>query len=360
MIIVKSDLNGDLRRFSVEDSTSFEDFSLLLVQLYPTQQMYKIKYKDDEGDWLSITSTPELHEAIRITKLGSPSILRVSLDLGNSVPSVPSVPTTKNLESSHSRIQTIRIQGRTFMPTLEPKAPLGPIKVTNEEREPVVRPVEQSSSPSTPRDQEKEEVSVPEDSQLTPQDQEAREEKGETSAPKGSELPVKQRFGKVISNLSDDMARCTLESSTIVSVSQAQLGASTAAMCNNFADSVKEFYSQLILETRVDPNGAAALHTALDSLCEETASECDRLHKDLSEQVREQIMSVRSALNNQELNSTQGLEDLLQQSISDTHFLASSVLQKTREQSLSFLEVMNQLHNETVSSVLREAGAYDL
>jgi hypothetical protein len=212
---------------------------------------------------------------------------------------------------------------------IEPKAPIGVVKL------------------SPPEHGQPAEVSV-----LSEPKEEPKE------APPVTSAPTKKRFGTVISSLSDDTARTNLESSTIVSASQLQLGASTAAMCNTFAESVKEFYSNLISETqtRVDP-GAVTLQNALDSLCAETANECEKLQKDLGSQAQEQLKNVRAALNSQELSSSKDLEEILQQSITETHDLAASVLQKTREQSLSFLEDMNELHNETVSSVLREAGA---
>lgn len=125
MIIVKSDLNGDLRRFSLEDEATLEALSGLLLLLYPTEELghYRIKYKDDEGDLLSITSTTELHEAIRVTRTVSPPILRLTLQLapglGSSLPSgqASDCGASSLSNSSNPVPQPIRIQGRAFVPS---------------------------------------------------------------------------------------------------------------------------------------------------------------------------------------------------------------------------------------------------
>jgi len=231
-------------------------------------------------------------------------------------------------------VQQIRIQGKTYVPEIPTVklAPLGFTKIPMEE--PTVVEGE------TPFDEE--ETVAPPTFILAVEELK--------SAP-----PAKKRFGRLMSDLSDDTAASNLASSAAVFGEQADLGASTAASCKQFADNMKEFYSSLILETPA--LGTQALENVLDSLCVETANNCEKLQKDLTVQANEHMETVRSALKASDLTASQTLEELLQQSITEAHDLASSVLQKTREQSLSFLEVMNKLHNDTVTSVLRDAGA---
>jgi len=336
MIIVKTDLSGDLRRFSLDAEPTFESLTALLGQLYPVDiDKYRLKWKDDEGDWLVITCTQELREAVRLTQTLAAPILRILLEAKPSF----SFPTSKSVGLAPSPVvipsdqpaQTIRIQGKPFVGS-EPVAnfSFGVTKLPpKEEQIPVVKSV-------------KEEEKVP-----------MVETPMTTSTEKA--LP-KKRFGRVISELSDDTARLNEESSASVEKAQADLGASTAAACREFADSIKDFYSSLINETVAVP-GTAALEAALDSLCLETAHHCEKLQQDLAVQASQQLETVRSVLQSQDQTGSLELEEILQQSIAEAHNLASGVLQKTREQSISFLDVMNKLHQDTVSSVLKDAGA---
>jgi len=97
---LKITLQEDLRRISVPTSISFEVLTAQILKLYglPSTNELLIKYIDDEGDQVSITSAEELQEAFRICNTFRPPILRiVAKVLGNnavplSLPTPISVP----------------------------------------------------------------------------------------------------------------------------------------------------------------------------------------------------------------------------------------------------------------------------
>jgi len=70
---VPSTKGKDVRRFRLEDlpeaSDSFTALNLFLTSSFPSIS-YSIKYKDDEGDLVTIASDSELKEALRLTEPG--------------------------------------------------------------------------------------------------------------------------------------------------------------------------------------------------------------------------------------------------------------------------------------------------
>jgi len=91
-------LDGDLRRFSVQPTAKIEDLRTTLKAMYrlETPDSVTIKYVDDEGDLISITSTEELVEAFRLSKDLQPPILR--LTLYHTASPVPLTTTTTTTE----------------------------------------------------------------------------------------------------------------------------------------------------------------------------------------------------------------------------------------------------------------------
>jgi len=78
---VKSTLNGDLRRFTVDETITFAQLNVLLQNLYRIDtSTLGLHYVDEEGDDISITSDIELSEAVRVAVTSKPSILRVNLN----------------------------------------------------------------------------------------------------------------------------------------------------------------------------------------------------------------------------------------------------------------------------------------
>jgi len=72
MISIKFRFDGENRRVSISDEASLEDVISLAKTLFGSvleDREFCFKYRDDEGDIISISSTLELKEAIRIAKL---------------------------------------------------------------------------------------------------------------------------------------------------------------------------------------------------------------------------------------------------------------------------------------------------
>eukprot|EP01125_Pyxidicula_operculata_P005490 TRINITY_DN1944_c0_g1_i1.p1 TRINITY_DN1944_c0_g1~~TRINITY_DN1944_c0_g1_i1.p1 ORF type:complete len:357 (-),score=47.63 TRINITY_DN1944_c0_g1_i1:84-1154(-) len=77
MIVIKSELLGDFRRFSVSETTTFSELVQLLNKFYVLQETnYNVKYIDEDGDDIRITSDEELVEAFRT----NPKLLRIRVD----------------------------------------------------------------------------------------------------------------------------------------------------------------------------------------------------------------------------------------------------------------------------------------
>jgi len=90
---IKVQYNNDFRRFSVSPSTTFEDLYHQIATVYkfksnsPNEAI--IKYKDDEGDFISVSSTAELHEAFSITRTQVPPILRLFMSSSSTLVPIP-------------------------------------------------------------------------------------------------------------------------------------------------------------------------------------------------------------------------------------------------------------------------------
>jgi len=91
MFTIKSRYGDDLRRFAVPLSCSFEVLCAKLTKSYTLNTTsFIIKYVDDEGDQISITSTEELTEAFRLCKEQKPPILHLNIfQTQNKIEQVP-------------------------------------------------------------------------------------------------------------------------------------------------------------------------------------------------------------------------------------------------------------------------------
>jgi len=74
--IIKTDLNGDLRRITLTDSFSYRDLLKNLADIYHIDTKdYTIKYTDDDDDKVTISSEVEFVEALRLNA----STLRITI-----------------------------------------------------------------------------------------------------------------------------------------------------------------------------------------------------------------------------------------------------------------------------------------
>jgi len=135
-IVVKTSLNEDIRRFSVKEDCSWSNFKQLMYKLYDVDvTAYRITYKDEEGDDLSITTDEELKEGLRIASEMNPPILRVTLKMTNPLSTSQNMASsTSSLSLSSSSIPVVYVSGRAFVPTtvVKPKQ-YGPKKCSPED-----------------------------------------------------------------------------------------------------------------------------------------------------------------------------------------------------------------------------------
>jgi len=75
-IVVKAKWKDDLRRLTITKETDFVSFRALISKIF-NLNISLLKYVDDEGDEVSITSDEELKEAFRIAEIGNQTLLRV-------------------------------------------------------------------------------------------------------------------------------------------------------------------------------------------------------------------------------------------------------------------------------------------
>jgi len=84
MVVVKTSLGEDHRRFAMPRAQKLLSFVALIHKLYGYDAVKNdlvIQYKDEEGDLLNVTSDEELHEALRVAESSASSVLRVVLIL---------------------------------------------------------------------------------------------------------------------------------------------------------------------------------------------------------------------------------------------------------------------------------------
>lgn len=124
---MKISYNEDLRRLSVPSSTPFD------IVLEQVRKMFNLgetthillKYTDDEGDQVSITSQDELAEAFRVCGVLRPPILRVSVSVVGTRPPVV-------IAKEEVQTQPLDVQSSVLEPFLK-KEPSQPTSLTVEE-----------------------------------------------------------------------------------------------------------------------------------------------------------------------------------------------------------------------------------
>jgi len=79
MFTVKIHFQNDYRRFSIPISATFEQLKEQIAQIYKITEEFTVKYIDDEGDLISLTTNSELIEAVRFANNQVPPILRLAI-----------------------------------------------------------------------------------------------------------------------------------------------------------------------------------------------------------------------------------------------------------------------------------------
>jgi len=157
MIVVKANINEEVRRFRVEEDSTYESLCEILTKiLLPNDQIeifqdfYSIKYEDDEKDLIVVTSTRELEEAIRQAKENENGILRLQITAGPPKSrrcSFPSSTTTLDKKApitTFPSVSLVNIDETPLIPTNTPTSTPSPDTLT-----PYPEPTAQIISPIT-------------------------------------------------------------------------------------------------------------------------------------------------------------------------------------------------------------------
>jgi len=88
---VKVSLHNEMRRTSLDPAASFSTLKQAVLQLFKLKlnDELALRFQDEEGDWVTISSDEELHEAIAIMKEQAKSILHLNITLPTPPPPPP-------------------------------------------------------------------------------------------------------------------------------------------------------------------------------------------------------------------------------------------------------------------------------
>jgi len=86
VLILKTELGGDLRRIPLPDDISFDKLHSMLRRVYSVDigDDDKVKFKDLDGDWITIADSKDLQLAIQIIQKANQETLRLKIDLTGS------------------------------------------------------------------------------------------------------------------------------------------------------------------------------------------------------------------------------------------------------------------------------------
>jgi len=78
-LIVKTKFGDDLRRFNVKPDVLLKDICVTTCDLYRLPNV-RLKYRDEEGDLITLTTDNELREAINLAEKSKPPFLRLEVE----------------------------------------------------------------------------------------------------------------------------------------------------------------------------------------------------------------------------------------------------------------------------------------
>ncbi|KAL6073065.1 Next to BRCA1 protein 1 protein, variant 2 [Balamuthia mandrillaris] len=103
-VAVKAKYGDDLRRVTVEDAITLEELHALLLSVFGPLPPFSLKYEDEEGDLVSISSDVEVTEALNLASQRQNNTLR--LFLSDQQRTAPSAPSSSSSAASASQPQT--------------------------------------------------------------------------------------------------------------------------------------------------------------------------------------------------------------------------------------------------------------
>jgi len=118
MVSLKIRLNDDIRRISVEKEASFPDLIQQIRKLYhiSSSEDIVIKYLDDEGDKVTLSSDMELKEALQFKEpiqffvFAQPGSKQSTQSLQKEDDSIKVVEQKKRIEEERSRLEQVKAE----------------------------------------------------------------------------------------------------------------------------------------------------------------------------------------------------------------------------------------------------------
>jgi len=307
MIVVKSNLSGDLRRFTAKEDVTFTELKNILKKLYDDDlESVKFSYKDEEDDELLVTSDEELTEAIRLAKLAEPPILRVVITRVD--PTANKIPKSKPAP--------VIFQGQVLIASENRPQPLyDDPKKTAIVSEPITTTVCSTVVTSEVVNEKPQIVSE------------------QTSTPKLETVPAavvssrQQNLARICSNIAEATARMVLAESNPISASTVALATLTAYNSSQLSQSTSQGVSKLCEQSGVVCDSATRRQAEALS---------DKAKKDCNDLVA--ITTASSAAHSKDILTT-----------------CAPISQHTIKLQNESLKGMNEIMNQDIAEVVRQA-----
>jgi len=278
-IVVKAKWKDDLRRLTITKETDFVSFRALISKIF-NLNIGLLKYVDDEGDEVSITSDEELKEAFRIAEIGNQTLLRVFV---SGEPFPPPKTARELLRSSAAKLE-LGSQPTTI------------VKLTSSTGEPEVIITEDELG-NTKVELVKEQISL--SLSQSPEQRIQLEDSGNSTK---MSLDVRDRnlnifqLSERTTNEVSELSRSTLEKNMILAEEATQFGnkereeirASTIELSRASAERVAELSKSIAESTEKAANSASLLG---DELIKLTLSNM----KELSDETRDRTSELSRA-----------------------------------------------------------------
>jgi len=278
-IVVKAKWKDDLRRLTITKETDFVSFRALISKIF-NLNIGLLKYVDDEGDEVSITSDEELKEAFRIAEIGNQTLLRVFV---SGEPFPPPKTARELLRSSAAKLE-LGLQPTTI------------VKLTSSTGEPEVIITEDELG-NTKVELVKEQISL--SLSQSPEQRIQLEDSGNSTK---MSLDVRDRnlnifqLSERTTNDVSELSRSTLEKNMILAEEATQFGnkereeikASTIELSRASAERVAELSKSIAESTEKAANSASLLG---DELIKLTLSNM----KELSDETRDRTSELSRA-----------------------------------------------------------------
>jgi chemotaxis protein histidine kinase CheA len=280
-IIVKCTLGEDVRRFRVSYNCNFTEFVNTVGRLYKINS-FVLKYTDDDGDLITLTSDQELQEAFRFAKTLNPQVLRLTVHS-----SQPMTEQVFSVEKTNlPEMKPMEIKDKKSAPPPAPSQPNpAPSQITPPPAKRQVEPYIKTSS-STPIHS-----SEPHLIQLDP----PKEESKPAPPPSVSDEEWMKTYLKLFTDtaskaeqISQQMAQsssqlCKKVAETVEQMAS-QTAHSTAALCNEHANKTLSLVDQTKSQRQAELSSLDQFLANLNQLAVTTYQKTSELSQEIARQ----------------------------------------------------------------------------